>query len=102
MKFQCLGASAIVCAGVLTGYAFAADKNGADTPNVSVVDQVIAKVNAEIVSQDELQRLQRELAAELKQQGATGATFDQQYQAHEKTSCGTVLMNSCWCKKAKS
>jgi peptidyl-prolyl cis-trans isomerase SurA len=88
MKSKRLGASAIVVAGVLATYAFAADKNAdknaADNNNVSVIDQVIAKINADIVSQDELQRLQKELAAELKQQGATGATFEQQYQAHEK------------------
>jgi parvulin-like peptidyl-prolyl isomerase len=57
---------------------------GADNNNVTVVDQVVAKVNGDIVSQDEIQRLQKELAAELKQQGANGAALDQEFQAHEK------------------
>jgi parvulin-like peptidyl-prolyl isomerase len=75
MKFQFIVASTVVFAGIC----FAAD-----TPPVTVIDQIVAKVNADIVSQDELQRLQKELAAELKQQGASGVTLDQQYAAHEK------------------
>jgi len=79
MKCQCIVASAVALAGVFAASCFAAD-----TPPVTVIDQIVAKVNADIVSQDELQRLQKELAAELKQQGASGVTLDQQYAAHEK------------------
>ena len=50
----------------------------------TVVDQIVAKVNGDIVSQDELQRLSRELAQELKAQGATGAQFQEEYAKHEK------------------
>jgi peptidyl-prolyl cis-trans isomerase SurA len=90
MKCKCLVASAVFLAGACANTVFAADdKNGdapknADAPNVTVIDQVIAKVNGDIVSQDELQRLQKELAAELKQQGASGSTFDREYSAHQK------------------
>jgi parvulin-like peptidyl-prolyl isomerase len=77
MKCKCFVASLAVFSGTFAGLCFAAD-------NVTVVDQIVAKVNADIVSQDELQKLQKELAAELKQQGASGAAFDQAYQAHEK------------------
>jgi parvulin-like peptidyl-prolyl isomerase len=79
MKCQCIVASTVVLAGAVAGICFAADN-----PPVTVIDQIVAKVNADIVSQDELQRLQKELAAELKQQGASGVTLDQQYAAHEK------------------
>lgn len=79
MKCTFLAGPAIVLAGALASFAWAADN-----PTPIVIDQVIAKVNGDIVSQDELQRLQKDLAAELKQQGASGAVFDQQYQAHEK------------------
>ncbi len=77
MKFKYFFASAVVLSGAFANLTFAAD-------NVTVIDQVIAKVNGDIVSQDELQRLQKELAAELKQQGATGPAFDSEYQAHQK------------------
>jgi parvulin-like peptidyl-prolyl isomerase len=84
MKCKCLAAWALVLAGVFANSALAADKDKDATPNITVVDQVVAKVNADIISQDELQKLQQQLAAELKQQGATGATFQQQFEAHEK------------------
>lgn len=44
-----------------------------DTEKFTVVDQIVAKVNGDIVSQDEIQRLTKELGQELKAQGATGA-----------------------------
>ena len=46
----------------------------ADNPPLpaSVIDQIVAKVNGDIVSQDELQRLVRERTQELKAQGASG------------------------------
>ncbi len=55
MKFRLLGllAMASVC--------FAAD--------MQVVDQIVAKVNGDIVSQDELARTAREMAQEAKAQG---------------------------------
>jgi len=71
MKWMCL--AALAC-GTLC---FAAD-------DYTVVDQIVAKVNGDIVSQDELQRLSRELAQELKAQGATGAQFQEEYAKHEK------------------
>jgi parvulin-like peptidyl-prolyl isomerase len=50
---------------------------GADTPKPAsgppiVIDQIVAKVNGDIVSQDELDRLVRERVAEAKAQGASG------------------------------
>lgn len=84
MKFKCLFGSVAVT-GCIAVLCFAADDRPAgDIPTPTVIDQVIAKVNGDIVSQDELERLQKDLAAELKQQGATGVTFDKEYEAHEK------------------
>jgi len=41
-----------------------------------VIDQIVAKVNGDIVSQDELDRLTRERVAEAKAQGANGAQLE--------------------------
>jgi len=90
MKCKRLLASALFAIGALAGSALAADNKTAadnkapDTPNLTVVDQVVAKVNADIVSQDEIERLQKELASELKQQGAAGTTFNHEYESHER------------------
>lgn len=87
MQSSFLAASALVVAELFTSHAHAADSKASapdNNNNVVVIDQVVAKINADIVSQDELQRLQRELAAELKQQGASGPTFDREYDSHAK------------------
>ncbi len=67
-KCLCLLAFATVC--------LAAD-------NFTVVDQIVARVNGDIVSQDELQRLSREVVQELKAQGATDPQVRQQLDARE-------------------
>jgi peptidyl-prolyl cis-trans isomerase SurA len=66
----------------LAALAFAALCTAAD--NVTVVDQIVARVNGDIVSQDELQRLDRELAQELKGQGASGSQLEQEYDRRQK------------------
>jgi peptidyl-prolyl cis-trans isomerase SurA len=66
----------------LAALAFAALCTAAD--NVTVVDQIVARVNGDIVSQDELQRLDRELAQELKGQGASGSQLQQEYDRRQK------------------
>jgi peptidyl-prolyl cis-trans isomerase SurA len=62
--------------------AFAATCLAAD--DFAVVDQIVAKVNGDIISQDELQRLNRELAQELKAQGASGTQLQQEYEKRHK------------------
>ncbi len=71
MKSKCLIALAFA------SLSFAAD-------DLTVVDQIVAKVNGDIVSQDELHRLARELGQELKAQGAGGPQLDQEYGKREK------------------
>jgi parvulin-like peptidyl-prolyl isomerase len=56
----------------------------ADTPKVSVVDQVVAKVNGDIVSQDEVEKFTKELTQELKVQGISGAQARQELDGREK------------------
>jgi len=56
----------------------------ADIPAPKVVDQIVAKVNGDIVSQDELERFTRELAQELKAQNAPPDRLQQELTAHEK------------------
>jgi len=65
------------------GLAFATVCLAADN-SYTVVDQIVARVNGDIISQDELQRLNRELADELKQQGASGSQFQQAYEREQK------------------
>jgi peptidyl-prolyl cis-trans isomerase SurA len=71
MKFTCLALF------VFTSVCLAAN-------DVAVVDQVIARVNGDIISQDEVEKFTRELAAELKQQGANGGQFQQEFNKRQK------------------
>lgn len=72
MKFVCLATLtlATVCL-------------AADNPPV-VVDQIVAKVNGDIVSQDELQRSVREATQELKAQGASNSQIESEIEKHRK------------------
>lgn len=72
MKFKCVAA----------GLIFAALSPAAD--NFTIVDEIVAKVNGDIVSRDELQRLGREAAQELKAQGDSGQKLAQDFQGQEK------------------
>ena len=61
---------------------FASLSFAADNPKV--VDQIVAKVNGDIVSQDELERFTKELSAQLKAQGLSGLQYQQELASHEK------------------
>ncbi|HEX3685492.1 MAG TPA: peptidylprolyl isomerase [Bryobacteraceae bacterium] len=52
--------------------------------DVAVVDQVVARVNGDIISQDEVQKFTRELAAELKAQGVNGQQLQVEFNKREK------------------
>jgi peptidyl-prolyl cis-trans isomerase SurA len=69
----------VVCLALLgfSSMALAAD-------NFTVVDQIVAKVNGDIVSQDEIQRFQKDLAQELKAQGATGVQYQEMLTEKQK------------------
>ena len=58
----------------------------ADIPPATplVVDQIVAKVNGDIVSQDEMQRMIRERSQELKAQGASGVQLQHAVEELEK------------------
>lgn len=71
MKFTCLAALAFA------SLCLAAD-------DVSVVDQIVARVNGDIVSQDELQRFTRELMSELKNQNAPPQQIQQEFDKRRK------------------
>jgi peptidyl-prolyl cis-trans isomerase SurA len=62
---------------------FAAD---VPKPDVKVVDQIVAKVNGDIVSQDEIQKMSREAQMEMKEQGLQGAQAEQTFQQHMKNA----------------
>jgi parvulin-like peptidyl-prolyl isomerase len=71
MKFKYLAAL------IFASACFAAD-------NYTVIDQIVAKVNGDIVSQDELQRSSRELEQELRAQGIKGAQLQQELDKRQK------------------
>ena len=57
----------------------------ADTPPApSVIDQIVAKVNGDIVSQDELGRFTRDMTKQLQAQGANAAQIQQELQRQQK------------------
>jgi parvulin-like peptidyl-prolyl isomerase len=65
----------------------AADKAPADNPtSPKVVDQIIAKVNGDIVSQDEVKNLSREAQQELKAQNVSGAQLQQAIEDRQKNA----------------
>ncbi len=61
---------------------FAPVSFAADNPKI--VDQIVAKVNGDIVSQDELERFTKELVAQLKAQQIPNMQFQQELANHEK------------------
>ncbi len=74
MKCKCLAALAFAT------LCFSAD----NPPTPTVVDQIVAKVNGDIVSQDEIQRSTRDIQQALKAQGANGAQLQQEAERREK------------------
>ena len=67
----------------LAVFAFSAlTLSAADAP--VVVDQIVAKVNGDIVSQDEIAQTSRQLTHELKAQGANGSQLQQALDEREK------------------
>jgi peptidyl-prolyl cis-trans isomerase SurA len=75
MKAVCLAAL------LFAGVCFSAD---VPTTHPTIVDQIVAKINGDIVSQDELERLSREIAQELKAQGANGRQLQLAYEERQK------------------
>jgi peptidyl-prolyl cis-trans isomerase SurA len=71
MKFTCLAALSVA------SLCLAAD-------DFTVVDQVVARVNGDIISQDEIQRFTRELTAELQHQGASGQQLREEFTKRQK------------------
>jgi parvulin-like peptidyl-prolyl isomerase len=65
-----------IAAFALAGVAFAAD--------VQVIDQIVARVNGDIVSQDELDRSAREMLNQLRADGTSGSKLEEEYNQHKK------------------
>jgi parvulin-like peptidyl-prolyl isomerase len=65
-----------IAAFALAGVAFAAD--------VQIIDQIVARVNGDIVSQDELDRSGREMLNQLRADGTSGSKLEEEYNQHKK------------------
>ena len=76
MKFKCLPVLG------LASLSFAADVPSNNPPQV--VDQIVARVNGDIVSQDELARLVREFSKEMQAQGAPQSRIQQEVENRRK------------------
>jgi hypothetical protein len=63
--FYMLGASALMATGL-----FAAATT--DTPDVKVIEEIVAKVNGQIITRGELEKTRAQIEQELKKQGKTG------------------------------
>ena len=70
----------VVCILAFASVSFAAD----NPPSPSVVDQIVAKVNGDIVSQDELQRVAREMRKEMQAQNIPPSRIDEEVVKREK------------------
>jgi parvulin-like peptidyl-prolyl isomerase len=57
---------------------------GSAADNPKIIDQIVAKVNGDIVSQDELERYTKELDAQLKAQNVSGAQYRQEMEQGQK------------------
>lgn len=71
----------LLSAGLLSALALSRSLQAADS---QVVDQIVAKVNGDIVSEDEIQRLSRELMQELKGGGENGEQLANDYTKRQK------------------
>ncbi len=78
MKFKCLPILG------LASLSFAADVPSKQTSQV--VDQIVARVNGDIISQDELSQFTKELSRELQAQGAPPTRIQQEVEARQKDS----------------
>jgi peptidyl-prolyl cis-trans isomerase SurA len=76
MKSKCFSILA------LTSFSFAADVPSKPSPQI--VDQIVARVNGDIVSQDELARFAREFSKEMQSQGASQSQIQQEIEKRQK------------------
>ena len=60
------GAAALLATGILTAAS-------TDTPDVKVVEEIVAKVNGDIITRGELEKMHGYIEAELRKQGKSGA-----------------------------
>src|SRR5579864_4783779 len=59
------GAAALLATGMLAAAT-------TDTPDVKVVEEIVAKVNGDIITRGELEKMRAQIEAELKKQGKSG------------------------------
>jgi parvulin-like peptidyl-prolyl isomerase len=71
-----LGAAALLSAGMLTAAV-------TDTPDVKVVEEIVAKVNGDIITRGELEKMHNYVVAELRKQGKSGEELDKAAKATE-------------------
>lgn len=84
--------------GLLSVLALASTALAAD---VQIVDQIVARVNGDIVSQDELNRTEREALAEMKAQGMSAAQIERQFDEHAKNNLRDRIDQLLLVQKAK-
>lgn len=77
--FYPLGAAALLATGILTAAS-------TDTPDVKVVEEIVAKVNGDIITRGELEKTHTLIEAELRKQGKSGDELAKDLKAMEADS----------------
>ena len=70
------GAAALLATGVLTAAT-------SDTPDVKVVEEIVAKVNGDIITRGELEKTRAQIEAELRKQGKSGEELNKELKTAE-------------------
>jgi peptidyl-prolyl cis-trans isomerase SurA len=69
--------------------------------DVRIVEEIVAKVNNDVITRGEMERTQQELAAELRQQGLSGAKLQQALQARAADALREQIDQLLLVQKAK-
>ncbi|HYM11081.1 MAG TPA: peptidylprolyl isomerase [Bryobacterales bacterium] len=73
----------------------------ATTPKIDVIEEIIAKINGEIVTRSEMERQMAEARAELDRQKLSGAELDKALAEHQKDILRDLVDQSLLVQKAK-
>jgi peptidyl-prolyl cis-trans isomerase SurA len=80
MRYLVLAPAVVVCAGSFL--AFAADNTPVnETP--TIIEEIVAKVNGEIITKGDLARAEHDLSADLHHQGLSGAEYEKAYEQNK-------------------
>ena len=92
--FYPLGAAALLATGILSAAS-------TDTPDVKVVEEIVAKVNGDIITRGELEKTHALIEAELRKQGKSGTELAKDLKTMEADSLRDKIDQLLLVAKAK-